>query len=198
MSEAAAQAAGAPQVLEKGENLQKSNDYTRGDVEKGFKEADLIFERTYQTSWEVHQPTETHGSVAYWENDYLTVHDSTQAVQGVRDGLARALGIPAGRVRVLKDYMGGGFGSKLGVNDYTITAARLAREAGRPGQDRPDAAREFLLRRLPAGGPDDGQGRGEEGRHAHRPGAQGRQQRRDRTGRPDRLAFHRPLQGART
>jgi xanthine dehydrogenase YagR molybdenum-binding subunit len=132
VSDAAAQAAGAPQVLEKGENLQKSNDYSRGDVEKGFKEADLVFERTYQTSWEVHQTTETHGSVAYWENDYLTVHDSTQAVQGVRDGLARALGMPAGRVRVLKEYMGGGFGSKLGVNDYTITAARLAREAGRP------------------------------------------------------------------
>jgi xanthine dehydrogenase YagR molybdenum-binding subunit len=132
VSEAAAQAAGAPQVLEKGENLQKANDYTRGDAEKGFKEADLVLERTYQTSWEVHQPAETHASVAYWENDYLIVHDSTQAVQGVRDGLARALGIPAGRVRVLKEYMGGGFGSKLGVNDYTITAARLARETGCP------------------------------------------------------------------
>ena len=132
VTEAASQATGAPQVLEKGENVQKSNDYTRGDVEKGFKEADLVFERTYQTSWEVHQPTETHSSVAYWENDYLIVHDSTQAIQSVRDGLARALGIPAGRVRVLKDYMGGGFGSKLSVNDYTITAARLAKETGRP------------------------------------------------------------------
>jgi xanthine dehydrogenase YagR molybdenum-binding subunit len=132
VSEEAAMAAGAPHVLEKGENVLKSNDYTRGDVEKGFKEADVVLERTYATSWEVHQPAETHASVAYWTNDYLTVHDSTQAVQGVRDGLARGLGIPAGRIRVLKDYMGGGFGSKLGVNDYTITAALLARETGRP------------------------------------------------------------------
>ena len=128
----ASSAAGAPPVLEKGENVQKSNDYARGDVEKGFKEADLVLERTYRTSWEVHQPTETHASVAYWTNDYLTVHDSTQAVNSVRDGLARSLGIPAGRIRVLKEYMGGGFGSKLGANDYTVAAARLAKEAGRP------------------------------------------------------------------
>jgi CO/xanthine dehydrogenase Mo-binding subunit len=132
VSEAAAQAQGAPQVMLKGENVLKANDYTRGDVDKGFKEADVVIERTYQTSWEVHQPTETHGSVAHWQNDYLIVHDSTQGVQSVRDGLARSLGIPAGRVRVLKDYMGGGFGSKLSVNDHTIIAARLAKEAGRP------------------------------------------------------------------
>ena len=122
----------APQVMEQGANLQKSNEYSRGDVEKGFKEADLVFERTYQTSWEVHQPTETHSSVAYWENDYLTVYDSTQAIQSVRDGLARTLGIPAGRVRVLKNYMGGGFGSKLSLNDHTVAAVRLAKESGRP------------------------------------------------------------------
>jgi len=123
---------GAPQVPDQGGNVIKSNDYTRGDAEKGFKEADVVLERTYKTSWEVHQPTETHGSVAMWDGDDLTVWDSTQAVQSVRDGLARALAIPAGRVKVLKEYMGGGFGSKLGVGDYTVTAARLAKEAGRP------------------------------------------------------------------
>ena len=132
MTEEASRAAGAPQVQEQQANVIKSNDYSRGDIAKGFQEAEVVLERTYRTSWEVHHPAETHSSVASWEDDDLTVWDSTQAVQGVRDGLARSLGIPAGRVRVIKHYMGGGFGSKLGVNDYTVVAARLARETGRP------------------------------------------------------------------
>jgi xanthine dehydrogenase YagR molybdenum-binding subunit len=129
----AAMKTGAPLVMDQNPgNVLKSNDATRGDVEKGFKEADVVLERTYKTSWEVHQPTETHSSVARWDGDDLTVWDSTQAVQSVRDGLARALAVPAGRIKVLKHYMGGGFGSKLGLNDYTVTAAKLARETGRP------------------------------------------------------------------
>ena len=131
VSEDRAMEAKAPQVQDGG-NVQKINEMSRGDVEKGFKEADVVFEQTYRTSWEVHQPTETHGSVARWDGDYLTVWDTTQAVQSVRDGLARALNIPASRVRVIMHFMGGGFGSKLGVNDHTVVAARLARETGRP------------------------------------------------------------------
>jgi len=121
----------APQVHDS-PNVQKFNEYSRGDVEKGFKEADLIFERTYKTVWEVHQPAETHSSLAKWDDENLTVWDSTQAIQSVRDGLSRALNIPASRIRVIKNYMGGGFGSKLGTNDYTVASARLAKETGRP------------------------------------------------------------------
>ncbi len=132
VSEGAAQAEGAPQVLADGPNVQKLNELTRGDVDKGFAEAGLIFERTYRTSWEVHQTAETHASLAEWDDDILTVWDSTQAVHSVRDGLARALKMPAAKVKVIKKYMGGGFGSKLGVNDHTVAAALLARQAGRP------------------------------------------------------------------
>jgi xanthine dehydrogenase YagR molybdenum-binding subunit len=122
---------GAPQVMDSG-NIQELNKNSRGDVEKGFQEADLVFEQTYVTSWEVHQTAETHASVAKWEGENLTVWDSTQAVMSVRDGLARALNIPASRVKVIKTYMGGGFGSKLGTQDFTVAAARLARETNRP------------------------------------------------------------------
>ena len=124
-------AQGAPQVQDPS-NVQELNKYNRGDVEKGFKEADIIFEQTYVTNWEVHQTAETHSSVAKWDGENLTVWDSTQAVMGVRDGLARALNMPASRVRVIKTYMGGGFGSKLGTQDFTVAAARLALEAGKP------------------------------------------------------------------
>jgi len=122
---------GAPQV-HKSANVQKFNNYNRGDIEKGFKEADVVLERTYKTAVEIHHPAETHASVAKWEGERLTVWDSTQAIFNVRDGLARALGIPASRVKVIKTYMGGGFGSKLGLNDYTVAAAILAKKAKRP------------------------------------------------------------------
>lgn len=121
----------APQVHD-GPNIQKFNDYSRGDIEKGFKEADVVLERSYRTAVEIHHPAETHGSIAKWEGDQLTVWDSTQAIFGVRDGLSRALGIPASRIRVIKKYMGGGFGSKLGLNDYTVAAVLLAKEAKKP------------------------------------------------------------------
>ncbi|MGZ5468933.1 MAG: xanthine dehydrogenase family protein molybdopterin-binding subunit [Candidatus Aminicenantales bacterium] len=124
--------ASAPQVRDGKPNVEKINEYSRGDVEKGFAEADVVVEKTYRTGFEVHNPTETHGSVAAWEGDHLVVYDSTQNVHSVRDGLARALKVPASNVTVIKNYMGGGFGSKLGVNDYTIAAANLARQTGRP------------------------------------------------------------------
>lgn len=58
-----AMAQDAPRVQDAG-NVQELNKYNRGDVEQGFKEADLVFEQTYVTNWEVHQPAETHSSVA--------------------------------------------------------------------------------------------------------------------------------------
>jgi len=124
--------ASAPQVRDGRPNVEEINKYSRGDVEKGFAEAEVTIERTYRTGFEIHHPTETHGSVAKWDGDHLVVYDSTQNVHGVRDGLARGLKVPAADITVIKNYMGGGFGSKLGVNDYTIAAANLARESGRP------------------------------------------------------------------
>jgi len=122
---------GAPQVHDSA-NVKKFEEYSRGDVAQGFKEADVILERTYKTAIEIHHPAETHGSVAKWEGDRLNVWDSTQGIFSVRDGLARALQIPASKIKVIKQYMGGGFGSKLGLNDYTIAAALLAKKAKRP------------------------------------------------------------------
>lgn len=119
-------------IVHEGSNVKKFYEYDRGDLEKGFAEADVVLERTYRTAVEIHHPTETHGSIARWEGDRLTVWDSTQAIFGVRDRLARALNIPASRITVIKEYMGGGFGSKLGLNDYTVVAALLARETGNP------------------------------------------------------------------
>ncbi len=126
-----AMAEGAPQVHDSA-NVQKFNEYNRGNVDQGFAEAEVTLERTYRTAFEIHHPVETHVSIAKWDEDRLTVWDSTQAVFNVRDGLARMLNIPASKIRVIKNYMGGGFGSKLGANEHTAVAAELARQTGRP------------------------------------------------------------------
>jgi xanthine dehydrogenase YagR molybdenum-binding subunit len=123
---------GAPQVHDDRPNVELVRDEKRGDVEQGFKNADVVLERSYKTAVEIHHPAEVHSSIAKWDGDRLIVWDSTQAIHNVRDGLARSLGIPAGRVTVIKKYMGGGFGSKLGLNAHTVIAARLAKKTGKP------------------------------------------------------------------
>lgn len=125
---------GAPEVYPGTKNLQGGKPVllARGDIEKGFAEADVIVEETFRTQGQVHACLEPHASVARWTGDRLTIWDSTQAVFPVREQLADALGIPINKVRVITQFMGGGFGSKLWLNKYTVIAALLARETGRP------------------------------------------------------------------
>jgi xanthine dehydrogenase YagR molybdenum-binding subunit len=104
----------------------------KGNVEEGFKKADAVVEATYVTQVQTHTALETHGLVAQWDGDALTVWASTQGVFGVRDELAEMLKIPVAKVRVLTEHMGGGFGAKFGARIEGLTAARLAREAGAP------------------------------------------------------------------
>jgi xanthine dehydrogenase YagR molybdenum-binding subunit len=108
----------------------------RGDVEKGFAEADVVHEGTYYCPVHTHSPLETHGVVASWEGDQLTIHASTQGIFAVREGVAEALGIDRKNVRVLCEPMGGGFGSKLGPSAsgsaFSVVACRLAKKAGAP------------------------------------------------------------------
>ena len=132
VTEEKAREEGAPQVHDERPNVEERRGYSRGDVEEGFKQADAVIERTYKTPIEIHHPTETHASIAMWQGKRLTIWDSTQAIHSVRDQLANALQIPAARIKVIKNYMGGGFGSKLGLNEHTVVAALLAREAKRP------------------------------------------------------------------
>ncbi len=105
---------------------------SRGDIEKGFAEADAIVEDEFTTQVVIHNPMEYHCSVVNWDGNKLTVWDSTQNVFGVRDEVASSLGIPTSNVRAIKKYMGGGFGSKLHAGKYTVMAALLAKEIGRP------------------------------------------------------------------
>jgi xanthine dehydrogenase YagR molybdenum-binding subunit len=122
----------APLVHAEGNQVNPTQRYERGDVARGFAEADVVLEEEYRTACEIHAPMEPHGAVAKWDGDYLTVWESTQGVYNVQSGVARALGMPFSKVRVIGHYMGGGFGSKLQPGKHTVIAALLAKRAARP------------------------------------------------------------------
>ena len=105
---------------------------SRGDLEAGLAEADVVVEGEYRTQVVLHNSMETHQSVVQWVGDTLEVYISTQYIWGVREELAEALGLPGDKVRVICHYMGGGFGSKNGADDYTYIAIELATRTHRP------------------------------------------------------------------
>ena len=123
---------GAAAVHEQGNRVAPQATYERGDVDKGFADADVVLEENYRTECEIHTPMEPHGCVANWEGDRLTIWESTQGVYRIQQNVADVLNLPLSKVRVIGHYMGGGFGSKLQAGKYTIIAALLAKITGRP------------------------------------------------------------------
>ncbi len=122
----------APPVQDGGNMVGEPQVRERGDIAAGFAEADVIVERTYRTSCQIHAPLEPHGSVARWDGNRLTVWDSTQGVFPVQQTLARVFSLPISNVRVIGPYMGGGFGAKLETGKYTVVAAIMSRMTARP------------------------------------------------------------------
>jgi CO/xanthine dehydrogenase Mo-binding subunit len=106
--------------------------YERGNVDAAFGEADVVVEAEYRTQTVLHNSMETHQSVCRWEGDTLEIYISTQWIWGIRDSVSEQLGLPPDRVRVVCNYMGGGFGSKNGPGDYTYIAIALAEKTGLP------------------------------------------------------------------
>ncbi len=137
-----------PNVPRKGNVFGPGRSRGRGDVEKGFAEAEVVHEGTYYCPVHTHSPLETHGVVASWEGDQLTVYASTQGIFAVREGVAEALGIDRKNVRVICEHMGGGFGSKLGPSAsgsaFAMAACRLAKKAGAPVKLMLDRRQEHL------------------------------------------------------
>jgi xanthine dehydrogenase YagR molybdenum-binding subunit len=104
----------------------------RGDVAKALAEADVVIDGEYHTQVQTHCPMETHGAVADWRPEGLTVYASTQGTNGAREELAELFELPLGRVRVITEFMGGGFGSKFGLGNAGAVATHLSKKAGAP------------------------------------------------------------------
>jgi xanthine dehydrogenase YagR molybdenum-binding subunit len=105
--------------------------HTRGDPERAFAESPVRVQATYTTPVEHHNPIEPHVTIAHWDGDRLTVHDSTQGISRVRSRLAFTFGIPEEHVRVISLFVGGGFGTKGSVWPHVVLAAMAAKAVGR-------------------------------------------------------------------
>jgi len=124
----------APKLHEKGNLAGEPKEYERGDVSAAMGQADVVIEQTYVTQAALHNCLEPHGCTATWEGNHLTIWDSTQSIFDVRQTLAERLKLPESKVRVIKQFMGGGFGSKQIAWKHTAIAALLSKKSGRPVQ----------------------------------------------------------------
>jgi xanthine dehydrogenase YagR molybdenum-binding subunit len=121
----------APGLGQKG-NMRGPAKNDRGDVARGFADADVIVEHEFRTQVQTHVPMETHGIVADWRDDGLTIYASTQFTLSVRDEAADVFGLDKSKIRVFSEFTGGGFGAKYGIGNYGALAIHLSRKATAP------------------------------------------------------------------
>jgi 4-hydroxybenzoyl-CoA reductase subunit alpha len=125
--------AGAPQVHDEYPlNINTEIHQSFGDVDKAFAEAYyvrtdyFVGQRTYQA------PIEPHSAVSIWQDNKLTIYSSTQSPHYFQYYIAREFGLKMGDVRIIKTYVGGGFGGKLEPTGLEFAGAVLSKLTGRP------------------------------------------------------------------
>ena len=118
------------EMTDKVSNVAQHFQHIKGDIDKGFAEADVVVEREYNTVT-VHQGyIEPQNATALWNNDgRLHIWCSTQGAFSARDALAGILGLPVSQIRVTPMEIGGGFGGKIPVYLEPI-AALLSKKTG--------------------------------------------------------------------
>ena len=102
-----------------------------GNLEEGLKQSDQVFESQYDDPFLAHVPIEPHTALANFEGGKMTVWASSQTPYPCQDEIAKELGLPLEKVRVIVPFVGGGFGGKS-VNHQAVEAARLAKLSGKP------------------------------------------------------------------
>jgi CO/xanthine dehydrogenase Mo-binding subunit len=104
----------------------------KGDVEKGFAQSYRIFEGSYRTQMVEHVPLEPHSSLATWDaNGRVTIYSTLGRITLGRADLARTLGVPMSRIRVIATIVGGNFGGKNEITTEPVVAL-LSKKTGRP------------------------------------------------------------------
>jgi len=124
----------APQLHEKfTRNICAEVHQEFGNVEDAFKQCDLIRTDVFKNKRQDAAFLEPQGCIAEFDlSGRLTLHSSTQVPHYVQRTLAMVLGMPVGNVRVVKPYVGGGFGIKAAANKLELSASILARKTGKP------------------------------------------------------------------
>lgn len=105
---------------------------SQGDLEQAMRDAARSVDVTYTTPSHNSGAMEPHASIAAWDGDRLTLRGSYQMPNYNQYELADSLGVEPENVRILAPFVGGGFGSKLGIAPEAVAAALAAREVGRP------------------------------------------------------------------
>ncbi len=124
---------GAPQLHDSIEgNVDSHSQLKDGDIEQGFKDADVVLEREYRTDM-VHQGyIEPHSVTAWWHaNGRITLWTSSQGHFQIRDSTAATLGIPESRIKSVPMEIGGGFGGKTKIYLEPVVAM-LSKKTGHP------------------------------------------------------------------
>ena len=113
-------------------NLERMVEQEFGDVAAGFAAADLVLERRFECAEIAHGQLELNASVAQWEPEAqrLTMHSVTQVPYYLHLMLAQTLGLAESQIRVVKPFVGGGFGHRVEALNFEMVAAALARAAG--------------------------------------------------------------------
>ncbi len=129
-----------------GEDLFHGKPYLirRGDVEKGFAEADMVIEETYLTPTQYHASIQTRACVAHWDGEQLTLWDAIQGVWNSKGTLAKSLNLEPEKIRVIVENLGGGFGSKASAHRISFYAAKLSMLTRRPVRMEQSRGEEFL------------------------------------------------------
>jgi CO/xanthine dehydrogenase Mo-binding subunit len=109
-----------------------TDEWSVGDVDAGFKQADLVLDETFVGSNTSHEPLEPRTAMAYWQNGKLYMHCSTQSTMRTVGAVARWVGIKPEEVVVISEYTGGGFGSKGSGTVFVVVPALLAKKTGLP------------------------------------------------------------------
>ena len=123
-----------------------------GDIEKGFKEADLIVERDMYQQTTSHQPLESRSAMAYWQNGKCHLHVSTQSLARTVASVAGWVGVKPDELVLISEYTGGGFGSKIpGAQSIAIPALMSKKLNGRPVMMRISRAEETYIGRVRPG-----------------------------------------------
>jgi len=110
------------------------SNYSRGNMQKGLAEADMVVEQTYNTPIEHHHPMELHATIANWDNGKVLAYASQQIVEDATISISATFQIPKKDVRVVAAFVGGGFGSKLNLERHVIMAVMASKMVKRPVQ----------------------------------------------------------------
>lgn len=125
-------------------NVHKKAELRFGDQQQGLRDADLTAKMDFEFAGVNHGFTEPHAATAFWDENGLTIYTATQVPHYLHRALAKVMEVPLSRVRVIKPYVGGGFGGKSDPFPHEVIIAHLARKTGRPVRVRLSREEVFL------------------------------------------------------